>query len=123
MAGASKPAWLSRRPDGVRLAIKVTPRAARAGVHGIEVDAAGEAYLAVRVAAPPDGGKANAELIRLLAKRWGVAPRDMHLVRGAGARRKVVQIEGVPDELTAKLEAIERGGTGTVQRMAEREEA
>jgi uncharacterized protein (TIGR00251 family) len=123
MARARTPAWLTRRPDGVRLAIKVTPRATRAGVRGVELDAAGEAHLAVRVGAPPDGGKANAEAIRLLAKRWGLAPRDVHLVSGATARRKVLHVAGAPDELITRLEAAEQGEGGTVARMAEREEA
>jgi len=123
MARASRPAWIQRRPDGVRLAIRVTPRATPAGVRGIETDAAGEAHLAVRVAAPPDGGKANAELIRLLARRWGLAPRDVHLVSGATARRKVVHIDGAADDLIPKLEAAEQGGRGSVARMAEAEEA
>jgi len=123
MASVGRPAWLSRRPDGVRVALKVTPRATPAGVRGIEVDAAGEGYLAVRVGAPPDGGRANAEVIRLLAGRWGLARRDVHLMSGAGARRKVLQLDGPPDALIARLEAAERDAGGSTARTVEREEA
>lgn len=99
--------WLTRHPDGVRAALKVTPRAVSSGVQGVEVDGAGHAYLAVRVNAPPEAGKANAALIRLLARRWRVPQRDLEVVSGASGRRKVLQIYGSPDALLARLEAIE----------------
>ncbi|HLT00771.1 MAG TPA: DUF167 family protein [Geminicoccaceae bacterium] len=100
-------AWLTRHGDGVRAALKVTPRAATSGVRGIEVDDAGQAYLAVRVNAPPEAGKANAALIRLLARRWRVPQRDLEVISGTSGRRKVLQIRGAPDALIARLEAIE----------------
>ena len=83
MFDASTSSWLSGRADGVRLAVKVTPRAAQSAVQGIEVDSRGQAYLAVRVAAAPDSGKANAALIRLLAKRWRLPASTVRLVAGA----------------------------------------
>jgi uncharacterized protein (TIGR00251 family) len=76
-------------------------------VQGIEVDGTGRGYLAVRVNAPPQAGKANAALIKLLARRWRVPQRDLVVIGGASARRKVLQIYGSPDALIARLEAIE----------------
>lgn len=99
--------WLTRHAAGARAALKVIPRAAGAGVQGIERDGAGRARLAVRVGAPPEAGKANAALIKLLAKRWGVPQSDLEVVGGARARRKILQIHGSPDALIARLEAIE----------------
>lgn len=99
--------WLTRHAAGARAVLKVTPRAALSGVQGIEVDGAGQAYLAVRVNAPPEAGKANAALIRLLAKRWRMAQRDIEVISGASARRKVLQIHGSPDAVIARLEAVE----------------
>ena len=56
--------WLTSRQDGVRLSVKVRPRAARAAIQGVEVE--GErAHLVVKVAAPPEGGKANAATVSL----------------------------------------------------------
>jgi uncharacterized protein len=98
--------WLTRYAAGARVALKVTPRASGDSVQ-FEVDGAGRRHLAVRVSAPPEAGKANAALIRLLAKRWRLAQRDLEVVSGANARRKVLQIQGSPDALIARLEAIE----------------
>lgn len=98
---------MSGTADGVRLAVKVTPRAARSEVQGIEVDAAGQAHLAVRLTAPPESGKANAALIKLLAKRWRLPASDFRLVAGATARRKVLHVQGPPGRLLALLRAIE----------------
>ena len=89
--------------DGLRVAVRLNPRASRAGIAGVGTDAAGKAYLKVRVNAPPEGGKANAALIRLLAKAWGVAPSRVTLAAGAKDRRKTVHVEGEAIELAALL--------------------
>jgi uncharacterized protein len=99
--------WLSRHAEGVRAALKVRPRAVSSGVQGIEVDGTGRGYLAVGVNAPPEAGKANAALIKLLARRWRVPQRDLEVISGASGRHKVLQIYGSPDALIARLEAIE----------------
>src|SRR5687768_986566 len=106
MPPAAGPSWIFPRSDGVRLSVKVTPRAARSGLAGIAADADGRSYLAVRVTAPPEAGKANAELIKLLARRLGLAASGLHLVSGASARRKMVQVDGRPDELSDRLRAM-----------------
>jgi hypothetical protein len=101
--------WLTAHAEGVRAALKVTPRAVSSGVQGVEVDASGRGYLSVRVNAPPEAGKANAALIKLLARRWRIPQRDLEVVSGARGRRKVLQISGSPGALIARLEAIEGG--------------
>lgn len=100
--------WLTRHADGVRLSVRVTPRASKSGVRGVETDAAGQAYLAVRVTAPPDGGKANAATIQLLAKRWRLPAGSFRLITGASARRKVLHVAGPPETLLTKLGTIEQ---------------
>jgi uncharacterized protein len=109
--GASTLSWVSAQADGVRLAVRVTPRAARNAVPGVETDADGQAWLAVRVTAPPDAGKANAAVIRLLAKRWRLAASDFRLISGASARRKVLHVRGAPARLLPELQAIEQPAT------------
>ena len=49
----------------------------------------------IRVTAPPVDGRANDALCRLVAKRAGVAPSRVSVVRGHGARDKVVRVEGI----------------------------
>ena len=49
----------------------------------------------IRVTAPPVDGKANDALCRLVAKRAGVAPSRVTVIRGHTARDKVLRVEGV----------------------------
>lgn len=102
--------WLTRRAGGVRVALKVTPRAARTAVQGVEIDGDGQGRLALRVSAPPKSGKANVAVVKLLAKRWRVAPGDLELVGGARARHKVLEIRDAPDGLIDRIQAIEGAG-------------
>ncbi|MFP6741152.1 MAG: DUF167 family protein [Alphaproteobacteria bacterium] len=89
--------------DGLRVAVRLTPRASRAGVDGVRLDAAGQAYLQVRVTAPAEGGKANAALLKLLAKAWGVTRSHLAIVAGAKDRRKTVAVAGDPTALRKHL--------------------
>ena len=65
------------------LSVVVVPRASKSEVVG-EHDGA----LKVRIAAPPVDGAANAELIRLLAKKLGVPKRDISIVQGGTSKKK-----------------------------------
>ena len=44
--------------------------------------------------AAPEGGKANAALIKMLAKEWDVPKTSMAVAAGAASRRKTLLIEG-----------------------------
>ena len=71
------------------LTIQATPNAPRSEIVGWLGD-----RLKVKVKAPAVEGKANAELLRFLAERFGVRPQAVTLVRGDTARLKIVRIEG-----------------------------
>jgi uncharacterized protein YggU (UPF0235/DUF167 family) len=92
-----------RRTDGLELRVKVTPRAARDEIGGTAPDAAGATWLAVKVTAAPDAGKANKAVAKLLAERLGVAAGRVTLRHGAGARWKTFALEGEPAELERRL--------------------
>jgi len=47
---------------------------------------------------PPIEGRANASLIRFMARALGVNPRAVNIVSGARSRLKVLEIEGVGEE-------------------------
>ena len=49
----------------------------------------------IRVTAPPVDGRANEALCRLVAKKAGVAPSRVSVIRGHTARDKLVRVEGV----------------------------
>ncbi|WP_325132577.1 DUF167 domain-containing protein [Hymenobacter sp.] len=57
----------------------------------------------VRLAAPPQDGQANAELIAFLAEVFGVPKRDVQLLSGHTAPFKKVEISGVSDETGAAI--------------------
>ena len=94
---------------GVRVRLKVTPKAKRAAIGGLLAEPDGsqrpkESALKVAVTAPPEDGKANAAVIALLAKEWGVAKSAISVVTGATDRRKVVEIRGPSAALLAQLQ-------------------
>ena len=76
--------------EGVSLAVWVTPGTPRSEVVGVA-----DGRLRVRLAAPAHEGKANAELIRLVAETLGVPRRQVDLGAGATGRRKLLQVRGV----------------------------
>ena len=82
------------RSGGIRLRVRLTPRGGRDAVSGMKQDAAGERMLAVRVAAPPVDGAANAALVALLARIFGVSKGAVRVAAGATARIKTVEIDG-----------------------------
>ncbi|MBM7515468.1 DUF167 domain-containing protein [Nocardioides nitrophenolicus] len=72
------------------LAVRVQPGASRTGAAGpAGVDGA---ELKVRLSSPPVDGRANAELVRWLAKELGVPRSAVTLVRGQTSRSKVLRI-------------------------------
>jgi uncharacterized protein YggU (UPF0235/DUF167 family) len=54
-----------------------------------------EGAVVIRVTAAPVDGKANEALCRLVAKKTGVAPSRVSVIRGHTARDKVLRVEGV----------------------------
>lgn len=97
--------------DGVTVAVRLAPKSAANRVVGIGGDAGGTAVLKAAVTAAPEAGKANAALLKLLAKTWKVPKTSLSIASGATARRKVVLVSGAPDALIEKLKEWERTGT------------
>ena len=74
------------------LRVRVMPRAGR---NAVETDGGGR--IVVRVTAPAEGGRANAAVIALLAKRLGVPKRSVQIVSGVRSRDKRIRIAGMSD--------------------------
>ena len=81
-----------------RITVRVTPRSSR---ESIEAGAGG--VLSVRVTAPPDGGKANAAVCKVVAHALGVPKTAVTVVRGHAARTKTLEIAGVTDADVERL--------------------
>jgi uncharacterized protein (TIGR00251 family) len=73
--------------------VKAVPGASRSEIVG-RLGAA----LKIRVAAPPEGGKANREILELLAERLGLPAASVTLVSGAASPAKVVELLGITAE-------------------------
>ncbi|HET7295572.1 MAG TPA: DUF167 domain-containing protein [Gemmatimonadales bacterium] len=67
-----------------------------------------EGLLVVRVRAPPERGRANDALCKLIAKRLRIAPGRVELVRGGRSRQKLVRVEGV--DIDTARHALGLGG-------------
>jgi uncharacterized protein (TIGR00251 family) len=90
--------WAKRIPQGWLLAIHAQPGAKRTEVAGPH----GEA-LKVRVAAPPLEGRANDELIALIAETLGVRRKSVSVVKGGTSRRKTVLVAAPQSDPTRLL--------------------
>ncbi|MTI13519.1 DUF167 family protein, partial [Sansalvadorimonas verongulae] len=79
------------------LSCHLQPRASRdefSGLHGES--------LKVRIKAPPVEGKANAYLVKFIARQFGVSKRDVTIISGELSREKRLRI-ATPDILPESL--------------------
>ena len=87
---------VTAKGDGVVFQVLAKPRASKSGVRG-----ARDGALEIAIAAPPVDGEANTELVRFLARAFGVAARDVTIESGEGGRHKRVHIARI-SELDAR---------------------
>ena len=100
--------------DGVRVSIRVAPKASRNAVTGVAdaadgLHGAGGRVLKVSVTAAPEDGKANAAVIELLAKQWRVPKSSVSVVQGHTDRNKTLHVAGPPADLLARLRGWAEG--------------
>ncbi len=81
---------LIEKDGGVLLRVKVVPGASRSRVLGVW-----SGGLRLAVAAPPEKGRANEEVIALLAETLGIPKRSVTIAAGATSPRKAVWIAGM----------------------------
>ncbi len=87
--------FVSTAREGTLLNIHVSPGAKSTSVEGLYGEGLyGEGAIKLKVAAPPVGGKANAEVERFLSKLLGVPRSDVNIIRGASSRDKTVLVRG-----------------------------
>lgn len=81
-----KGVWADLLVPGAELRCHVTPRAGR------DDAARWDGVLHIRVTDPPEDGKANKAVRKILARALGIAPGRLVLVRGDKSREKVFRI-------------------------------
>jgi len=82
-----------------RLRLRVSPGATRAGIVGRHGDG-----WKVRVSAPPEDGRANDAVLRLLADALSVSRHTVTLVSGRAGRDKIVELAGIdPSHVEQRL--------------------
>jgi hypothetical protein len=99
---------LQATPGGVRLRVRVKPGSRRErliGAHGFA--------LKLEVAAPPERGRANEAVRRLLAHALELPPQAIEITSGASSQDKTVTVVGVS---AAELETrLSRAGVASVR--------
>ncbi len=90
--------YLEYTDGGARVFLRVTPNASKNEItgewRGEETPSGANIRLAVKVTAPPDKGKANAAIVKLLAKHFGVSKSSVTITAGETSRLKTAEIKG-----------------------------
>jgi uncharacterized protein len=90
--------------SAAELRVRVTPRAGRNEIAGTR-----GGVLLVHVTAPPEKGKANVAVCRVIARALKIAPSRVRVARGAGSRDKLLRLEGIE---RADLQALDDDRSG-----------
>jgi uncharacterized protein len=105
-AGGDVTSAFTAHQDHLRLAIRLTPNAAKDAVEALETSDDGQTWLKARVTAVPEDGKANKALVQLLAK-WLKTPKSsISILSGETARKKILRIDGEPEDLMKKIDTL-----------------
>ncbi len=80
------------------LKVKVVPGSSSNKISGWE-----NGYLKVKIAAPPEKGKANDELIKFFSRLFGVRKNQIKIKSGHTSRLKLIEIEGVKENMVDEI--------------------
>ena len=99
-AGEDRAAALPVRATagGIAFDVLVTPRASRARLGPLHGD-----RIKLAVTSPPVDGEANAAVIELVAKAFGVPRSAVEVIAGAASRRKTIRVQGATAARLAEL--------------------
>ena len=75
----------------VYMTVKAIPRAVKTEAIGVMDDGT----IKIRVAAVPEGGNANSELIRYIARELTISGSRIEIIAGAGDTRKMIRIRKI----------------------------
>ena len=95
--------YLASVSNGVRIKIVVKPNSKQSGV---KIDSE-KKYLQISVKSPPDKGKANKEVLKLLAKQLETSTGNLRIVSGQTSRDKVIFVTNISyEDIQKKIERI-----------------
>ncbi|HMJ08322.1 MAG TPA: DUF167 domain-containing protein [Pyrinomonadaceae bacterium] len=75
--------------DDLIITVRVVPRSSRSEIVGES-----DGVIKIKIASPPVDGAANAELVKILAKAYGIAKTSVEIVSGQHSRTKLVRLAG-----------------------------
>ena len=76
------------------LKIKVIPQSSKSEIVGEMADGT----IKIRIAAPPEKGRANDELCSFLARHYKVPAANVTILSGAASQKKLVRIMGLHED-------------------------
>jgi uncharacterized protein len=74
------------------LRIKVIPKAPKSEL----INTMEDGTLKIRIAAPPEKGKANAELIKFLSKHFNISKKQITIISGKSEPLKLIKLSERP---------------------------
>ena len=90
---------MSQHSDsGIHLTVKVVPGSSRTEIAGTYGQ-----MLKIKVAAPPEKGKANKAILEFLAKQLGIRKNALQITSGQTSCIKQIWIEGVTEKDVKKI--------------------
>ncbi|MDE3191288.1 MAG: DUF167 domain-containing protein [Acidobacteriota bacterium] len=97
-----------------RLRLRVSPGSGRAEIVGRHGDG-----WKVRVTAPPEHGRANDAVVRLVADTLAIPLASVTIVSGHGAREKIIELSGLgPGLVERRLASASTGDHGRKDRRS-----
>jgi hypothetical protein len=79
------------------LRVRVKPRSSRRAILECK-----QGVWQIALTSPPEGGKANKELLKLLGKALGVPPSSLVISSGEKSRDKTIEVGGVEDDAISR---------------------
>jgi uncharacterized protein (TIGR00251 family) len=93
--------------NGCVVRIKLSPSASFCGFGELFVNADGQTYLKAYITVAPEKGKANKEIIKVLAKELGISKQQIELISGATTHIKKFYINAdLTENLAQKLDNL-----------------
>ncbi|MBU6140821.1 MAG: DUF167 domain-containing protein [Proteobacteria bacterium] len=84
--------FLRENLGGDLIFVRVTTNAVQTKIGGKFIDEKNQEYLKINVAAVPEKGMANEELIKFLAKKLKIPQSKIEIIRGETSRLKVLKL-------------------------------